>query len=114
MPACIECGITIPSTERRCETHEAARRAELNARLGTRQQRGYGPEYQRVRRVVLAEELVCSRCGEPGTEGDPLEVHHIVDVADGGGHERENLTARHHGCHPPHEGQRRPRRFMFA
>jgi len=42
----------------------------------------YGPDYERRRKVMLAENPVCWRCGRPATEADhdpPLAQHHHVN-----------------------------------
>jgi 5-methylcytosine-specific restriction endonuclease McrA len=42
---------------------------------------------------------VCEECGQPGAPGDPLQVHHVRQVSEGGGHERGNLRVLHKSCH---------------
>src|SRR6188474_2614259 len=42
----------------------------------------YGPDYERRRKVMLAENPVCWKCGRPATEADhdpPLAQHHHVN-----------------------------------
>jgi len=55
--------------------------------------RGYGANWQKVRRQVLYECPVCP-CGAPATE-----VDHRTPLARGGTHERHNLQALCKACH---------------
>jgi 5-methylcytosine-specific restriction endonuclease McrA len=76
--ACIECGR--PARGTRCTVH--AKVAER--RRGSPTARGYGRDYQALRRQVLAEEQACWLCGYPARVGDPLTVDHVLPLALGG------------------------------
>lgn len=64
---------------------------------GTRQQQGYGADWQRLRRFILARDPVCrdeTGCAEPSTDAD-----HIVSRRRGGTDATANLRGlchRHH------------------
>ena len=54
---------------------------------GTREQRGYGIEHQRIRstwqrRIDGGEDVRCSRCGAPITAADPWHLDHTADRSD--------------------------------
>lgn len=66
--------------------------------------------HNRLRDVVLAEELVCWICGLPGTADDPLTLDHIVSRSRGGQHERSNGRAAHRSCNSA-KGSGKPRRL---
>jgi 5-methylcytosine-specific restriction protein A len=71
----------------RCRAH-ALRPWDHGGR--SRQERGYGAEHERLRRIVLEEEPVCHYCRErPSTT-----VDHRVPISRGGPTVRDNLV----GC----------------
>lgn len=84
---CLDCGVVVNTGDSRCPAHQLAYRA----RRTRRNYRGY--------RVVRAQLLrlfpVCSRCGGPGTQDDPLTVDHVVPRAWGGGDSPANLRPMH-------------------
>jgi RNA-directed DNA polymerase len=41
----------------------------------------------------------CPKCGEPLLNGEEIETHHIVPVAEGGTDDVENLQHLHKPCH---------------
>ncbi len=43
----------------------------------TRQQRGYGADWQALRRQILSAEPLCRTCAEAGRVTPATEVHHI-------------------------------------
>ena len=60
----------------------------------TAHQRGYGATWRRLRILVLREEPLCRHCSAAATD-----VDHIVPLAVGGTHDRENLCPLCHACH---------------
>jgi 5-methylcytosine-specific restriction protein A len=70
----------------------------LTPRL-TRQQRGYGEHWQRLRKLVLAEEPLCAECLKAGRTVSAEEVDHRVPLARGGTNDRSNLQALCKSCH---------------
>lgn len=86
---CLDCGKL--SNRPRCPIHT---RAADRAR-GTRQQRGLDAEYDRNRAVLMANALLCSLCGRPGTPDDPLTADHINRREDGVDNSLANLRVVH-------------------
>lgn len=82
----------------RCETHDAerirARHAASDASRPSATQRGYGAEWQALRRRFLIAHPACSACGQRATD-----VHHVHALTRGGSNDWANLTALCHGCH---------------
>ncbi len=67
------CPRTAPPGKSRCDNC----RSIIEARRGTRQQRGYDADYQRARADLLATRSPCYWCGQPATTADhdpPLAV----------------------------------------
>lgn len=86
----------------RCELH--ARNWEQ--RRGTTTQRGYDGAWQRLRRMVLADEPLCRHCAAADRITIATEVDHIVPL-DSAPHlrlERSNLQPL---CHPCHDAKTR-------
>lgn len=53
-----------------------------------------------IRRTVFErDQWRCKKCGHHAPTGENLDVHHIVDVADGGDDELENLDTLCGLCH---------------
>ena len=82
----------------RHKTERAERRAATaaahDAKRGSAHARGYDKRWQRLRLMVLREEVVCRVCGMLATD-----VDHIVPKSQGGTDARENLQAL---CHADH------------
>ena len=73
-------------------THHAT--ACLESRRPTATQRGYGPQWRRLRRIVLLRNPICGICGTaPSTEAD-----HIIPRRQGGPDTLENLEAKCKPC----------------
>src|SRR5689334_21264218 len=70
-----------------------------------RQQRGYGAEWEALRREVIHAEHVCCVCGEAlacpvcKQQGLPAQVDHEKAKASGGTDDRDNLRAICKDCH---------------
>ena len=76
---CLDCPRIIPATTRKGRCPDCAR-AHDKAR-GTRQQRGYGADHDRTRRVLVTrlrngDTLTCWRCGAPITDEHAMHVGH--------------------------------------
>lgn len=85
LTTCAEPGCGALVRKGRCPQHK---RKPWAQRL-SRQERGYGAEWDRIRRVVLAEEAyICQYCGRPANT-----VDHITPKSQGGTDERHNLAA---------------------
>lgn len=85
---CLEWGCPNLTTKTRCELHTKAKQRQRDLVRGTPTQRGYGPEYQRNRTLVLAGgPHPCSwGCGRFATTAD-----HRVPLALGGSNDLDNL-----------------------
>ncbi len=80
----------------RCEEHAAQSRCRYEDARPSRHARGYGPEWDRLRRRILQQHPWCMWPGCPELATD---VDHIVPKARGGTDDWDNLQAlchRHH------------------
>jgi RNA-directed DNA polymerase len=60
--------------------------------------------------IAENQEWKCPKCGEPLFNGEEIETHHIVPVAEGGTDDVENLQHLHRACHKQvHKTQVKPR-----
>ena len=50
-------------------------------------------------KIAEAQKWKCPLCGEPLFNGEELDIHHIVPVAEGGTDDMENLKHLHSSCH---------------
>ena len=51
---------------------------------------------------------ICTVCGYPGF----VEVHHIIPVSNGGGHNDENLTSLCEVCHDIAHGKKNKKNYL--
>ena len=66
----------------------------------TRQQRGYGAEWQRTRKaILLRDNYLCVPCTTNGRVTPATQVDHIKPKADGGTDEHTNLQSICTDCH---------------
>jgi 5-methylcytosine-specific restriction protein A len=66
----------------------------------SRQSRGYGAAWSRVRLRVLARDgHLCRRCALAGRVTVGTEVHHVLPKARGGTDDMANLEVLCHDCH---------------
>ena len=69
-------------------------------RRGSRQDRGYGANWERVRAVVLRRDNhLCQECLRNGRVHEAKEVDHIKAKARGGSDAESNLEVICHDCH---------------
>ena len=78
-----------PRNQIKIRSHEAPRAPRLSP-----SRRGYGHEWQKLRKMVLARSPLCVRCNQPATD-----VDHIVAKSHGGTDELTNLQTLCHKCH---------------
>ena len=50
-------------------------------------------------KIASNQKWICPLCGEPLFNGEEIETHHIVPVAEGGTDDMENLQHLHKACH---------------
>lgn len=67
---------------------------------GTRQERGYGSEWQRIRKAIITRDMgLCQPCKRKGIVTPFTEVDHITPKAKGGTDDHDNLQCICTPCH---------------
>lgn len=82
----------------RCEAHARQDRQRFDQARGTRQERGYGAEWQRIRAELLVEQPTCA---EPGCGQPTVDFDHEPRYVPGTDHRGYRLTGychRHHSA----------------
>jgi RNA-directed DNA polymerase len=64
-----------------------------------KQGKSYWERNSRNYKVAQNQDWKCPSCGEPLFNGEEIETHHIVPVAQGGRNDIENLVHLHKACH---------------
>lgn len=99
---CTYPGCTALTTTGRCNTHRTVGKWG-DPRRGTRQERGYGSTWDKLRLVVLARDRYLCQCEQ--CQGGKLrlsvatEVDHRISKAHGGTDALDNLQAINRECH---------------
>jgi len=78
---CLGCGRLTTRTDSRCPTCASQRSRARDAQRGSRQQRGYTAEHDRIRADLLAKLVPgspCPRCGEPMWPTQELHAGHPI------------------------------------
>jgi 5-methylcytosine-specific restriction protein A len=84
----------------RCRAHARTWYGTREQRRGTRQQRGYGAEWERQRaRALRRDGWRCVLCQARGYVALATQVDHIRPLAEGGTHALENLRSVCTTCH---------------
>ncbi|MEU7303734.1 HNH endonuclease [Streptomyces sp. NPDC007206] len=103
---CLKCG-RLTTNASRCDIHQkewmAAQQRKRDAERGSASQRGYDVTYRRVRAQVLKgwrsqHGDYCPGWGIPAHSAQDLTVDHIIPLAAGGTHHRENLRVLCRSC----------------
>lgn len=96
----------------RCPEHESKHRRQEDQRRGSRQERGYGAAWDRLRLEILERDGYLCQIGRGrgGCTIDATEVDHRIAKADGGTDDEANLQAACHTCHARKTGQEEARR----
>jgi hypothetical protein len=94
---CLDCR-TLTTNGSRCPTCTAARSRVRDQQRGTTTQRGLGWDHQKAAALILDGAEVCGRCGQPGTDTDPLEAGHRTARANGGTNDLSNYRPEHRSC----------------
>lgn len=86
---------------RYCAEHRRERQEDYEANRPSSSARGYDARWQRLRKMVLARDPLCS---DPfGVHGDTAvpatDVDHIVPRSQGGTDDESNLQTLCHACH---------------
>lgn len=66
---------------------------------GNPAERGYGWQWQKLRKVMLAQDPLCRTCREQGKVTAAQELDHIVPKAEGGTDDPANLAPICKPCH---------------
>lgn len=89
--ACVKCGKPSPASH--CSEHKPVNRRRQRMAMS-------GGAWETQRRKVIARDLrCCYLCGQVVEEGEPVEVDHLVEVAEGGSSDLSNLATCHRSCH---------------
>ncbi|GAA0493659.1 HNH endonuclease [Pigmentiphaga daeguensis] len=85
-----------------CPAHASDAGWRSDQLRGNRHQRGYGTDWDRTRKRILARDGYLCQCEECQAEGRPLlatEVDHRIPKARGGTDDESNLRAINRDCH---------------
>lgn len=104
LKVCSHPGCNVLSKNARCDKHiyvpERGKSWESDKVRGTRQQRGYGKQWQDVRKYVLSRDrYLCQACLKDNRLTPAKEVDHIINKASGGSDDASNLQAICVSCH---------------
>lgn len=86
-------------------------------RRGSRHERGYGTDWDKLRKVILARDCYqCQAClrGNPGRITAATHVDHIIERVEGGGDAPSNLQSLCRPCHDLKSAAERARRQRWA
>ena len=93
------CGVLVRDGTSRCGKHPQAR-GFADKQRGTRQQRGYGTEWTKLREVILKRDAgLCQPCKSTDRVTLAREVDHIKPKAEGGTDDESNLQSICRACH---------------
>lgn len=90
---CLDCG-RVTTNGSRCVTHQAELLRWRSSSRGTRQQQGYGADWQRTRLTILNRDgWICGYCGRAANT-----VDHRTPKSRGGTDDESNLIAACRSC----------------
>jgi len=93
------CGATT-LTGGRCPTHRSERNRAIDSRRDPNVRAFYSSrQWQVLRRIALAREVLCRECARHGRTTVGREVDHVIPREDGGLDVIENLQVLCSGCH---------------
>ena len=61
--------------------------------------RAIGSAIRVTTKIAQNQNWKCPICGEPLFNGEEIDTHHIIPVAQGGRNDTENLVHLHRACH---------------
>ncbi len=97
---CTQCGKLVRDGSSRCEAHKTRVGSFADKSRGTRQARGYGAEWTKLRELVLRRDGgLCQVCLAAGNITSAREVDHVTPKAEGGTEDLANLQAICKPCH---------------
>ena len=89
--ACATCGK--PSPDPHCSKHRPINRRRERMAMS-------GGAWETQRQRAIARDLrCCYLCGKVISESEPIDVDHLVEVAEGGSNDLSNLATAHVSCH---------------
>ena len=110
MRICGHPGCGVLTDKAKCIKHTQAHKWADDKERGNRHQRGYGVQWERIRKQVLMRDgylcQVCKRAGKPRAAN---EVDHITPKAKGGTDDLNNLQAICGPCHKRKTAQEKGR-----
>lgn len=84
----------------RCEKHKRREGTFADKRRGSRHERGYGSEWDKIRKRIMERDAgLCQECSRRGHVTLAYAVDHIVCKAEGGTDDDNNLEAICKPCH---------------
>ena len=96
---CTQCGRLVHDGMARCEQHRTIGKWG-DKRRGTAAERGYGWQWQQLRKRILARDKgLCQQCLKAGKYRPARDVDHIVHKANGGTDDVSNLQSLCSACH---------------
>ena len=102
---CIDCGALVRGASR-CPSHQLQTNRRIEKARGTRQERGYGAEWMRLRARALRAQPWCGDCMTEGRPDNPLTGDHIVPLSAGGRNEPGNIRILCRRCNSARGGLR--------
>ena len=91
LKACTVCGKPTPAPY--CSKHKPVNRRRQRMAMS-------GGAWETQRQRAIARDLrCCYLCGRTVKEREPIEVDHLVEVAEGGTNDLSNLATCHRSCH---------------
>ena len=83
-----------------CEHHVKQSSGWTRESRGSAHSRGYGATWRKIRTATLRrDKYLCQPCAKYGFVTPATEVDHIVNKAEGGTDEQDNLQSICHQCH---------------
>ena len=99
---CLYPGCPNLTTTSYCIEHTRSNNREYNRHRLERDPDAYkrfGRRWREIRDLYISKHPLCERCLEIGFLTPAAEVHHIVDVSEGGGDDDTNLMSLCKSCH---------------
>lgn len=94
------CGVLVRDGSSRCALHQVLPGRYADRSRGSSTERGYGAAWRRARERVLSRDGgLCQPCLRGGFTKTATEVDHIVNKAEGGTDDDNNLQAICEPCH---------------
>lgn len=97
---CGDCGVLVRDGTARCAKHKVQAGSFADTRRGTRHERGYGKEWDKLRQVALSRDKhLCQACLQSGAVTVGTHVDHVRPKSQGGSDDMSNLQTLCAQCH---------------